>query len=446
MQDRGVQVLGRHGVALGRSASFVRLAIDGSATNTAASHDGGETLGPVLTAGRSLREDDGRAAKLTHGDDHGVLQHAALLEVGEQRGKPLVQTRQAVVHAVGAIAEGVAHAHVAAVHVPTGGGRSTTGLARRRAHPTIHGHEAHTGLHHPPREQEVLPQRMHAVALAHGARLAAQVERFPSFRPGHRVVSQFTQLMPVLGLRLVREAVGFQSIEQLAPFLHPGGVARLVNLRQLEFRHRRMIVGGADEHRGVARAEVAAGADVRRTEDRRAHALDEPRVGEQVALVGEVFGHHGADVGQVVGDAFPDALDHLAAQQVVHRVEVVVDRTGVRHRADEAELVGDLGEFGVQLAQLHARHFGPDGFVRPANLRRCVRLQVPSVNVARTAAQEHKDAALLRGHGLARGVELVFSDHQAGNSKVEQADAAGFERRAAGSFRQVHKQCMAELN
>ena len=240
------------------------------------------------------------------------------------------------------------------MHVPTGTGRPTAGLAGRRADPAVHGHEAHAGLHHPPGEQQVLTERVHAVTLADGQRLLLQVESRAPFRPGHRVVGQLAQFMPVLGLRFFCEAVRLQGVEQLAPFLHPGGITGIINLGQLELRHRRVVVGGANKHRCVTRTQITAGAEVRSAEDWRSHALDEPRVGDQVALVGKMLGHHRSDVGQVVGDTFADALDDLPAQQIVHGVEVIVDRARMRHRADEAELIGHLGEFGMQFAQLHA--------------------------------------------------------------------------------------------
>jgi len=68
-----------------------------------------------------------------------------------------------------------------------------------------------------------------------------------------------------------------------------------------------------------------------------------------------MFGHDRSDVGQVVGHAFLDPLDHLPAEQIVHGVEVIGDRGRMGHRANQAELIGHLRQHRVKLAQLHAR-------------------------------------------------------------------------------------------
>ena len=149
-----------------------------------------------------------------------------------------------------------------------------------------------------------------------------------------------------------------------------------------------MVVGGTDEHRRVGGSQITSGANVRSTENRRPDALDEPGVRDEVAIIGEILGHHRSDIGHGVGLAFPDPLNHMPAEQVVHGVEMVGDRGRMRHRANQAELIRHLREQRVEFAQLHARHLGADRFVRPADLGRRVRLQIPSIQMTRATAQE----------------------------------------------------------
>ena len=104
------------------------------------------------------------------------------------------------------------------MHVPTGAGRSATGFGRG-TDPTIHGHKADAGLHHAPGQEQVLAERMHAVALTENEWFLIQIKGLAAFRPGHRVVGQFAEFAPVFGQRIGPEAIGFEDVEQLAPLL-----------------------------------------------------------------------------------------------------------------------------------------------------------------------------------------------------------------------------------
>jgi hypothetical protein len=107
-----------------------------------------------------------------------------------------------------------------------------------------------------------------------------------------------------------------------------------------------------------------------------------------------------------VRHALLHALLRLAAEQVVHCVEVIADRARMRHGIDEREVVGDLGQLRVHLIEEHARHPGGDGFVRSAIVRRCAGFHIPGVDVTRPATEQDKDAGLVRGDGCAEASTL----------------------------------------
>ena len=196
----------------------------------------------------------------------GALQQAALLEIDEQRGQRFIEPRQAPAHAVRAVAEGIAHAHFAAVHVPARTGRSAARLARRRARPAVDGDEADARLDQPARQEQVLSQRMHAVAVAHGRGLSFQLERLASARPARQLEGPAVQILPVLRDSTSRAGTvrRIQTVQQPAALLHPLGRHRGKQLvGRLETRHGRVIVCRADEQRAVASAQVAARADIR---------------------------------------------------------------------------------------------------------------------------------------------------------------------------------------
>ncbi len=156
-------------------------------------------------------------------------------------------------------------------------------------------------------------------------------------------------------------------------------------------------------------------------EDGRSHAFDEPRIGNKIAFAGFVLGHERTEVRLFVRHALLHALFRLAAEQIVHRVEVIADRARMRHRIDEREMVGQLGQARVHLIDEHARHFGGDGFVRAAIIERSLRLHIPGVNVTRTTTEQDEDARLVRGDGLARGIHLVGAHHHSRQAKTQSA-------------------------
>ena len=69
MVNRRGHFLRADGIAGDVRAVFVGLAINRAASDATAGHDGGKTLGPVLTARGILGQDFWSSAKFTHRDN-----------------------------------------------------------------------------------------------------------------------------------------------------------------------------------------------------------------------------------------------------------------------------------------------------------------------------------------------------------------------------------------
>src|SRR5207249_3090883 len=120
--------------------------------------------------------------------------------------------------------EGVAHAHLAAVHVPARAGWPAALLSRRRAGPAVDGHEPDARLDEPPGQEQVLPQRVAAVVVAQAWILALQVERLPRPLRGSQFKGAMVQIQPFL---LSFAALPLQAVEQLPTAEHAlGGLRR----------------------------------------------------------------------------------------------------------------------------------------------------------------------------------------------------------------------------
>ncbi len=99
-------------------------------------------------------------------------------------------------------------------------------------------------------------------------------------------------------------------------------------------------------------------------------------------------------------------------------------------RADERDLVHDLGDLGQLLADLDAAALGGDRLVRPADALGRVRLHVEHVDVARPAALEEEDDGFRADRR--RGGGFVFlGRQQARERKAEQAESADLQGAAA---------------
>ncbi len=253
-----------------------------------------------------------------------------------QRGEPLIEAGQTPAHAVGAGAEGVAHAHFTAMHVPARSRRPAAGLAGSWASPAVDCHEADSRLDQPARQQEILSERMATITIPRGGRFPVQFEDLPAAGSAGQFEGATMQLAPIPGRPhlLAENRRKIDRVEQAAPPAQAFRLNRGLELvGSLEVRQRGMVVGRADKQRAALGAEMAAVADVRGAEDRITNAADEPNVIRQVALGGPYAREDGTEVRRIGGGS------SLAAQQVVHGVEVVADISHVCHRTDQAEML-----------------------------------------------------------------------------------------------------------
>ena len=160
----------------------------------------------------------------------------------------------------------------------------------------------------------------------------------------------------------------------------------------------------------------------------------QPDVRSQDALGWPQLGHHRAITRRVVGSF------RCPGQAVVHRVRVVADRRGVRHRTNEAVVLAQLGQARHQLVDVHTGHRGGDRLVRTADFHRCLRFHVPDVDVRRAAPHHDEDAGLL-GRGRLRswfastcGYSRIARAQRTGQAQPEHAEPAHVKQLPAREF------------
>ena len=163
VENGGVEVLGRHRIALRCGPGFVRLAIHGPAANPAAGHNRGEALRPVLPTGRPLRQDDRRASELAADEHQCVVQHPTLGEVTEERGHRGVELREE---------SALECVEIAVVRIPVR---------------VVNRHAAHAALDEPPGEETGLAERVASVVIAEFIRLGGEVEGALRIGGSHQV-------------------------------------------------------------------------------------------------------------------------------------------------------------------------------------------------------------------------------------------------------------------
>ena len=274
---------------------------------------------------------------------------------------------------------------------------------------------------------------MHAVAIAHGPGLTLQVEHVATTGAVRQLTGAVMQVLPISD-RLITFAVAHGRIDagqQAAAVPQTGGLHRgLQFVRGPEGRHGGVVVGRADKQRAMLGAEVPARADIGGTEDRITDTANEPNVIGDIAFAGPHSGENGTEVGSIRRGA------RLAAEQVVHGVEVVADVPDVRHRADQGKMLGQGGKARVQFADAHARDGRGNRPIGAANAIGCIRLEVPGVEVARPTAQEHEDTGLLR-RDATRGLVIDARRHHPRKGHRHGADPAGLKQltaRAGGTM------------
>ena len=263
----------------GRSAGTPPIASlradDAAALHAAAGEVHRPALRPVVAA--AGRVDPRRAAELGQVADQRVVQHAALVEVFDQRAVGLVVHRgDDVLHALDR------RERLRAVDVP--------GDLVEHGEERVDRDEPHAGLDQPPGEQAALAEAVHAVALADLR--AAPCDRSNASRACGLVIRRKAAsklLSSSLALSLASKFLTVSStiVAQLAAAVEPGlaDLRRRQQVGHLEVRLRRIghqrerVVRLAEEAGVLAVRQVAAGAAHRLGQDhvRRADRCVRPR-------------------------------------------------------------------------------------------------------------------------------------------------------------------------
>ena len=183
MEDRGREIGGP--VRLGGRAfgSFVRGAHDRATPDSSAGHGDGRTGTPVIAAHEVV--DSGCPPELAGHQQHGRIEHTAVIEILEQRGHAAVKQVQQVVFQ---------DVEVVVVSVPVA---------------VIDQHAANTGLDQPSCHQATLSQRVAAVFVSQLVRLAVDVEGRLGFLGRHQLEGLLLERVDSAGLRVEADLATF---------------------------------------------------------------------------------------------------------------------------------------------------------------------------------------------------------------------------------------------
>ena len=202
MSRRLDRPIGRHG------ADRIAAADDAAALHAAAGEVARKALRPVVApAGRIHAR---RAAELGQVAHQRRVQHAALVEVFDQRAVRLVvHRRDDVLHAFDR------RERLRAVDVP--------GDFVEHGEERVDRDEPHARLDQPPRQQAALAEAVHAVALADAGRLLGQVERLARLLARHQAERGLEVFVHQLGVLAGFEILDgrIDDLAQLPPPLEP---------------------------------------------------------------------------------------------------------------------------------------------------------------------------------------------------------------------------------
>ena len=332
-----------------------------------------------------------RATELGEVADQGVVEHAALREVFNQRAVTrVVHRRDDLPHALDG------RERFRAVNVP--------GDFVEDGDEGVDRDEAHAGFNQTPREQATLSKPGQPVTCADFLRLLRQVERLTRFRARHQPVRRGKTGIHQLGVRTGLK-VSHRLIHDVSQFLptlqsHLADFARRQQIGHLEILLRRV---GVEHERVKTFAEETGVLTMREVAAGWSHRFGQNNVGGQfVAPAFEVL-ERTTGVRRVdSARKEPSGLHHLMTG-VMHRRGRVI--TG----ADQRELVRNLRVQRENLGDLDVGIIGPDRFERPADLARRVGFHVPGVQLARRAQiedQNHRFPVIPLGDcalGLKRG-------------------------------------------
>ena len=185
VEQGGAKILRRNGPAGDEGAVLVGTTVDCAAANARPGQERRVALRPVIAAGIRIAGDPGRAAEFADHDHQRRFEQAALPQVVEQRREGLVEPRQNEAQAEGPLVEDAALLDRGAVVVPALRGQYVVG--RGPAAPGVHRHQPHAGFDEPPGQEQVLPQRVAAVAVTDGVGLLGQIDCPAGFLSRHQV-------------------------------------------------------------------------------------------------------------------------------------------------------------------------------------------------------------------------------------------------------------------
>ena len=242
----------------------------------------------------------------------------------------------------------------------------------------IIGDELHAGFDQPPGQQQRLAELVPAVAIARRGGLAAQIEARAHAPVGDQFVGAFEKpIVAAVQVALDQPRRGVELLHQAHPTLEPvGGDPRghrererpISGRRRIPFEQER-IVNASQKAPVLPRHPVRRAGDTEPIGHR-----DAPR---NAGSVGFEIVEHRSGAGKVVAPRLAVAIRLIvrAGQRDVRAGDVIGEL--VRHRADDAEPIGDFRRTGEQFAQFDAGHDGLDRRERTADFRRGGRFWIP---------------------------------------------------------------------
>ena len=162
-EDGGSEVFRTDGAVADVCGCFVRGSVDGATGNTGSGQHGGVAVGPVIaTDGGSAATDAGGASEFPSHYDEGGVEESAVVKIFEECGHGGVGAGQSPAEAIPAIIEDADPG--ISVHIP--GFDADEAVIGSQSHPGNDADEADSGFDQSASEQQVLSERVSAVAIA----------------------------------------------------------------------------------------------------------------------------------------------------------------------------------------------------------------------------------------------------------------------------------------
>ena len=342
-------------------------------------HENRLRLRPVVPSG--LAVDPGRTAEFAQAHEQRVFQQSSLGQLPQQAGDAAVGRRRQAVFQV---------RDVVGVRVPDGG------VLRALVVP-VNGDQTHVGLQQPSRQETALAEEVRPVGRADRGGLAVDVKGPLRRGRAEKIEGPILELTEFAGTA-VEPPGRVQRAQQ------PLSVVESTRGHVVWQRDQRSTKGspadiGFNEQRIIRPPQEPAAearvfvhdvvADDLRQRDKRRH-----RAAETTELR-----HQRPEVRIIVGGR-PDERRRggVRLRMVPPRQHGVpgrgMRRIAVRDRSHDAHLVGLLGRFGKEFAELNSGDTRRNLAQFPANLDRSLRLRVPGLRLRRAAGQEQDHTPL----------------------------------------------------